>query len=189
MSSGLVPERPASARRLPIGPQPEGRGRRQPGAPGAGPGAHGAHVGPAARWPRQGRARPERASAPAPGAAEQGLISAGSWRPVRSRAPRPNSMAIVRRSLCSGGGHFLRGWAGARRQETLRAGAAPAGSEATATCPGAPLALTKGVSVCWSAGGGWPECPLLGKDSGDWRTKSDLWSRRRVWGRRRSILS
>lgn len=41
MSSGLVPERPASARRLPIGPQPEGRGRRQPGVPGAGPGARG----------------------------------------------------------------------------------------------------------------------------------------------------
>ena len=53
--------------------------------------------------------------------ARSGLISAGSWWSVRARAPRPNSMAIVRRPLCSGGGHFLRGWAGAGRQETLRA--------------------------------------------------------------------
>lgn len=102
--------------RPPIGPQPEGRGCRQPRAAAAGPGAERAR---GRRGSAEVRAGPGRACVPAPGAAEQGLISAGSWRPVRARAPRPNSMAIVRRRLCSGGGHFLR--AGLGGQETLRA--------------------------------------------------------------------
>lgn len=58
-------------------------------------------------------------AAPRPtGPGVQGLISAGSWRPVSARAPQPNSMAIVRRPLCSGGGHFLQDRAGCGWQET-----------------------------------------------------------------------
>lgn len=97
------------------------------------------------------RSRLSRASAPAPGAAELGLISAGSWRPVRARAPRPNSMAIVRRPLCSGGGHFLRGWAGAggrkrSKPRPRRRGSPSLGSEATATPLGRPgLGLRAGA--------------------------------------------
>lgn len=71
-----------------------------------------------------------------PWSPRSGLISAGSWWPIRARAPRPNSMAIVRRPLCSGGGHFLRGWAGAGRQETLRA---------EAQTPRPPWALGRGL--------------------------------------------
>ncbi|XP_036094085.1 translation initiation factor IF-2-like [Rousettus aegyptiacus] len=68
---------------------------------------------PAEAGPRAGPGRAWQSRPPPRAAAELGLISAGSWRPVRARAPRPNSMAIVRRPLCSGGGHFLRGLAGA----------------------------------------------------------------------------
>lgn len=127
--------------------RPLARSRRG-GAAAAGRGAGRAR---GRRGDAEGRAGPSRASVPAPGAAEQGLISAGSWRPVRARAPRPNSMAIVRRPLCSGGGHFLRGRAGTGGQETLRAEPRPRrrgrpspGSEATATCPGAPWAWGRG---------------------------------------------
>lgn len=123
--------RSRSARSSRIGPRAAGRGgpaAHWPAAGGAGPPpASAAAAGPGAGRARgrragaEGRAGPSRASVPAPGAAEQSLISVGSWRPVRARAPRPNSMAIVRRPLCSGGGHFLRGRPGTGGQETLRA--------------------------------------------------------------------
>lgn len=76
---------------------------------------------PLAAGPRAAPAASPRLGSRGPWSPRSGLISAGSWWSVRARAPRPNSMAIVRRPLCSGGGHFLRGWAGAGRQETLRA--------------------------------------------------------------------
>lgn len=86
------PERPAGRAVSPLAPSPRGG------------------VAPALSSCRGSRSRSSLRSR---------LISAGSWWPVRARAPRPNSMAIVRRPLCSGGGHFLRGWAGAGGQETL----------------------------------------------------------------------
>lgn len=116
------------ARRHPIG-----RWLRAPAAA-AGP----ALREPAEAGPRAGPGRAWQSRPPPRAAAELGLISAGSWRPVRARAPRPNSMAIVRRPLCSGGGHFLRGLAGAsgrKRPEPSRgpdAGRPSLGSEATA---------------------------------------------------------
>lgn len=112
-------------------PAPSARGRPGPEAErvtgwgpaarqgqGAGPLGERPRGAPTPHWPlaaRSGRGRGPRAQGAGGGraAAELGLISAGSWRPVRARAPRPNSMAIVRRPLCSGGGHFLRGLAGA----------------------------------------------------------------------------
>lgn len=95
----------SGARRLPIGPQPPTR--RPPRALGF--------------WGLQWRrtvARGARASPCRTGSGVQGLISVGSWRPVPARAPQPNSMAIVRRPLCSGGGHFLQDRAGGGWQET-----------------------------------------------------------------------
>lgn len=74
---------------------------------------------PLAAGPPAAPAASPRLGSGGPRSPRSGLISAGSWWPVRARAPRPNSMAIVRRPLCSGGGDFLRGWAGAGRQETL----------------------------------------------------------------------
>jgi hypothetical protein len=73
----------------------------------------------------------------------QGLISADSWRPVPARAPRPNSMAIVRRPLCSGGGHFLQGRAGGGRQETKT------------RRPVRPGVLSRGFSPVRGVHGGW----------------------------------
>lgn len=137
-------------------PAPSARGRPGPEAErvtgwgpaarqgqGAGPLGERPRGAPTPHWPlaaRSGRGRGPRAQGAGGGraAAELGLISAGSWRPVRARAPRPNSMAIVRRPLCSGGGHFLRGLAGAsgrKRPEPSRgpdAGRPSLGSEATA---------------------------------------------------------
>lgn len=112
---------PARARGAARGPEAErvtGWGPAARQGQGAGPLGERPRGAPTPHWPlaaRSGRGHGPRAQGAGGGraAAELGLISAGSWRPVRARAPRPNSMAIVRRPLCSGGGHFLRGLAGA----------------------------------------------------------------------------
>lgn len=133
--------RPVSSR---IGPREAGApAPHWPSACGVGPppaqrSSSGSRASGARGVPASRRARLSRVSAPAPGAAELGLISAGSWWPVRARAPRPNSMAIVRRPLCSGGGHFLRGPAGAGGRKLSeprprRRGRPSLGSEAMAT--------------------------------------------------------
>lgn len=129
----------------PVGAGPPRVDSRWSPVRGAGPGGGGACWALGAGWlpigrPSAGRGRASRETRPrvqrSPWSPRSGLISAGSWWPVRARAPRPNSMAIVRRPLCSGGGHFLRGWAGAGRQETLRA---------EAQTPRPPWALGRGL--------------------------------------------
>lgn len=104
---------------------PVGRPFAGRGQVGEEPAGGGAPVGsPLAARLRAGAAPAARShlGSRSPWSPRSGLISAGSWWPVRARAPRPNSMAIVRRPLCSGGGHFLRGWAGAggRKRSELR---------------------------------------------------------------------
>lgn len=91
-----------------------------------------------------------------PGA--QALISAGIWRPVPARAPQPNSMAIVRRPLCSGGGHFLQDREGGGRQETeMRR-------------PALPGVLSWGLGSVRSLLGGWES-----RNFSSWRSGSGGW--------------
>lgn len=84
LSSRIGPARPAGAGRPPIGPQPEGRGRRQPRAPAARPGAGRARgrraAGCSDRAGRAGRARREgRAGRQSPRRApRRGALSAGA---------------------------------------------------------------------------------------------------------------
>lgn len=87
----------------------------------------------------------------------QGLISAGSWRPVPARAPQPNSMAIVRRPLCSGGGHFLQDRAGGGLQETrIRRPAWPGVLSRGLVSVRGLLGGWESRNVSWrSGGGGW----------------------------------
>lgn len=93
-----------------------------------------------------------------PGA--QALISAGIWRPVPARAPQPNSMAIVRRPLCSGGGHFLQDREGGGRQETeMRR-------------PALPGVLSWGLGSVRSLLGGWES-----RNVSSWRSGSGGWVR------------
>lgn len=107
---------------------------------------------------RGGKGRAQVPCHTGPGA--QALISTGIWRPVPARAPQPNSMAIVRRPLCSGGGHFLQDREGGGRQETEM------------WRPALPGVLSWGLGSVHSLLGGWES-----RNVSFWRSGSGGWVR------------